>query len=321
MSSMGKHDGLSKRMGSFGISKRNPGAGGDDHFLMEEGHPPSFAFPPQLKAGLGGGANVLPPAWVDDVDAVHRAAEDVRRLTSELSSMHAARIGTVFGRDLDEMEKKIERKTREITDLFRKAEQHLQRVGVSTRRAGGEEATVGANVQRSLAKQLQELSVAFRLRQRKYLEDVKAQKSGGLVETETRFGINLEDDGNNGDFGGFSISGPGAGGVTTQQLSVVDDLQDEIQSRDVEISQIAKSIEELGSIFKELAVLVIDQGTILDRIDYNMEAVVEHTQTGIVQLEKAEKTQKSARPMKCIIILLITIAVLLLILLLKKHLL
>jgi hypothetical protein len=44
--------------------------------------------------------------------------------------------------------------------------------------------------------------------------------------------------------------------------------------RDKEIQQIARSIEELSQIFKELAILVIDQGTILDRIDYNMEQVV-----------------------------------------------
>ena len=209
------------------------------------------------------------------------------------------------------MERQIDRKTTEVTTLFRKAERYLQKVGASTRQAGGEESTVGANVQRSLAMQLQTLSSDFRTKQRKYLADVKAQKSGGLVESEERFGINLEDDGTlqNDYFVG-----------SAQQLSVVDDLQAEIQSRDKEISQIAKSIEELGSIFKELAVLVIDQGTILDRIDYNMEAVVEHTKTGIKQLEKAERSQKSARPMKCIICLLITIMILLLILVLKhKH--
>lgn len=172
---------------------------------------------------------------------------------------------------------------------------------------------MGANVQRSLAMQLQTLSMDFRQKQRKYLGDVKAQKSGGLVESEARFGINLEDDGTlqQNDFDSF--------GGTTQQMAVVDDLQSEIQSRDKEISQIAKSIEELGSIFKELAVLVIDQGTILDRIDYNMEAVVEHTRTGIKQLEKAEKSQKSARPMKCIICLLCTVMILLLILVLKHR--
>ena len=99
----------------------------------------------------------------------------------------------------------------------------------------------------------------------------------------------------------------------------MDDLHDAVQSRDNEIVQIAKSIEELSSIFKELAVLVIDQGTILDRIDYNMEAVVEHTKEGIGQLEKAEKSQKNSRPLKCIICLSITIVILLFILVLKHR--
>merc|ERR1719223_255341 len=200
--------------------------------------------------------------------------------------------------------KKIERMTNDITDKFRQAERLLQRVGIATKRSGGEEATVGANVQRSLAKKLQELSVEFRQKQRKYLTDVQAQKNGGLAETESKFGIDLNE--KEQDYG-----------FNQQQMAVVDDLQEAVQSRDHEIAQIAKSIEELGSIFKELAVLVIDQGTILDRIDYNMEAVVEHTKTGIKQLEKAEKHQKNARPMKCIMCSLLTITVLVILLLLK----
>jgi len=103
------------------------------------------------------------------------------------------------------------------------------------------------------------------------------------------------------------------------QLSVVDDLTQAVQSRDKEIAKIASSIQELGTIFKELAVLVIDQGTILDRIDYNMETVVEHTKEGISHLEKAEKSQKNARSMKCILCLSMTIFVLLLILILKHR--
>jgi syntaxin 16 len=256
--------------------------------------------------------STLPPDWVNDVDAVNAAISDIHRLMSELQSMHASRIGTVFGRDLDTMERQIERKTTDITTLFRKAERSLKKVGASTRMAGGEESTVGANVQRSLAMQLQELSSDFRQKQRKYLADVKAQKSGGLVESEAVFGINLEDDGTLQNSHDYSFGG-------AQQMSVVDDLTAEIQSRDKEISAIAKNIEELGAIFKELAVLVIDQGTILDRIDYNMEAVVEHTKEGIQQLEKAEKSQKSARPMKCVVCLLSTIMVLLLILIMKHR--
>ena len=143
----------------------------------------------------------------------------------------------------------------------------------------------------------------FRQSQRKYLADVKVQKGVGLTDSESKFGIDLNETDQ------FSM----------QQMAVVDDLTEAVQSRDQEISQIAQSIEELGSIFKELAVLVIDQGTILDRIDYNMEAVVEHTKTGIQQLERAERHQKNARPMKCIICLMCTIGILLIILVLKHR--
>jgi syntaxin 16 len=160
----------------------------------------------------------------------------------------------------------------------------------------------------SLAKRLQEQSVTFRQSQRRYLAEVQNQKSGGLAPS-SKFGIDFE---NSNDSGGGDF-------FTTQQLAVVDDLTIAVQSRDQEIVKIAQSIEELGSIFKELAVLVIDQGTILDRIDYNMEAVVEHTKTGIKQLEKAEKSQKNARPLRCIICLSGTIFVLLTLLIIKHR--
>ena len=203
------------------------------------------------------------------------------------------------------MEQRIESMTRNITDRFRTAERILKRVGAATRRLGGEEAAIGANVQRSLAKQLQELSVSFRQSQRKYLAEVQAQKGMGAGTSNHFAGI------------GDLSTEEGGSFFTTQQVQVVDDLQEAIESRDQEISKIAQSIEELGTIFKELAVLVIDQGTILDRIDYNMEAVVESTKTGVTQLEKAERAQKNARPMKCIVCLVITIVILMIILILK----
>lgn len=100
---------------------------------------------------LGGGAlSALPPIWVDDVDNVNGLLSDIIRLMGILNSMHATRVGTVFGRDLDDMEVKIENMTGDITDKFRQAEKALMRVGAATKRVGGEEATIGANVQRRL---------------------------------------------------------------------------------------------------------------------------------------------------------------------------
>jgi syntaxin 16 len=47
-----------------------------------------------------------------------------------------------------------------------------------------------------------------------------------------------------------------------------------VEQRDEEIRRIVESIAELQSIFADLANLVADQGTVLDRIDYNMEQTV-----------------------------------------------
>ena len=105
--------------------------------------------------------------------------------------------------------------------------------------------------------------------------------------------------------------------MTTSQIQVVDNLEEEINQRDEEIQKIAKSIEELAAIFKELAVLVIDQGTILDRIDYNMETAVEHAKEGVKQLETANEHQKNAMPFRCIVVLVLLIAIMLSILIWK----
>ena len=67
---------------------------------------------------------------------------------------------------------------------------------------------------------------------------------------------------------------------------------DEAVARDQEVVKIIESVNELAAIMKDLSVLVIDQGTILDRIDYNVEQVAEKVADAVVHLEKAEQTQK-----------------------------
>ena len=53
----------------------------------------------------------------------------------------------------------------------------------------------------------------------------------------------------------------------------VDTMDAFAAERDREVRGILQSINDLAQIMKDLSVLVIDQGTIVDRIDYNMEQV------------------------------------------------
>ena len=60
-----------------------------------------------------------------------------------------------------------------------------------------------------------------------------------------------------------------------------DDLKLQIKKRDEDINILAKNINELSGIFKDLQTVVHEQGTILDRIDYNIDVSFENSQRGL----------------------------------------
>ena len=72
-------------------------------------------------------------------------------------------------------------------------------------------------------------------------------------------------------------------------------------------NHIAKSAQELAQIFKDLNQLVIEQGTIVDRIDYNMDQAVVKVKEGLQQVVKAEEYKKSNRPGFIIFVLIVII--------------
>jgi syntaxin 16 len=66
-----------------------------------------------------------------------------------------------------------------------------------------------------------------------------------------------------------------------------------LNNRDNEIGNLVNSINELANIFKHLQSLVLDQGTILDRIDHNIETAITNTSEAHKELKKADENMKS----------------------------
>jgi hypothetical protein len=75
----------------------------------------------------------------------------------------------------------------------------------------------------------------------------------------------------------------------------VDGRYDEALERDRELRNVATSIRELSDIFRDLAILVIDQGTALDRIDCNLENTQDNMHEAVVFLEKANDYTKGVK--------------------------
>jgi syntaxin 16 len=59
--------------------------------------------------------------------------------------------------------------------------------------------------------------------------------------------------------------------------------------RDRELTEIAKSIADLAELFKDLSVLVIDQGTLLDSVEYNIEQTTVQVAEAVKELDLATR--------------------------------
>lgn len=91
-----------------------------------------------------------------------------------------------------------------------------------------------------------------------------------------------------------------------------------ISERETEITHVVKSIQDLNELFKDLAVMIEDQGTVVDRIDYNIEKVSYSVQHGLTELEKASKYQKTNRKMYLIAFLIFLFLILFIVLVVTK---
>lgn len=64
--------------------------------------------------------------------------------------------------------------------------------------------------------------------------------------------------------------------------------------REQEIQHIAQSITDLADLFKDLNSLVIDQGTLLDRVDWNVEQMSGEVRKAVEELNTATTCVKES---------------------------
>jgi syntaxin 16 len=80
---------------------------------------------------------------------------------------------------------------------------------------------------------------------------------------------------------------------------------------------VVEAIMELAQIMRDLSTLVVEQGTMLDRVDHNITQAAVSVETGVKELVQAEKHQKQGRAMLCIIALIVLIVVMLIIIIVR----
>ncbi|XP_050999878.1 syntaxin-16 isoform X2 [Acomys russatus] len=247
-----------------------------------------------------------PPKWVDGVDEIQYGVGRIKQKMKELASLHDKHLNRPTLDDSSEEEHAIEIATQEITQLFHRCQHAVQALPSRARRACSEqEERLLRNVVASLAQALQELSTSFRHAQSGYLKRMKNREERSQHFFDTS--VPLMDDGDD----AATLYGQG---FTDDQLVLVEQNTLMVEEREREIRQIVQSISDLNEIFRDLGAMIVEQGTVLDRIDYNVEQSCVKTEDGLKQLHKAEQYQKKNRKMLVILTLVVIIVVLIVVL-------
>lgn len=89
-----------------------------------------------------------------------------------------------------------------------------------------------------------------------------------------------------------------------------------IEEREQGIQEIQQQIGEVNEIFKDLAVLVHEQGAMIDDIGSNIEGAQAATAQGKSQLVKAAKTQRSNSSLTCLLLVIFGIVLLIVVIIL-----
>jgi syntaxin 16 len=288
----------------------------DPHRLLSD----ATGLGPLKRERRTGRAHGPEPAWVHLYRDLIGDVAEVDETLARLGSLYARHLLPSFGSADDTaaaLESDITYAAQELSVMLHGAERKVRLlVGADA----DEEAGIRRNVQKRFAAQLQEQSLEFRRKQKEYLTELRGQREaigddGRDCVGKARNGVSLLEFRNRSE--GYS-SRPGE----TEAALLEEEEDDEnfdahqlidglrkgdrvIAERNREIATIAASINDLATIVKDLAGLVVDQGTVLDRVDYNVEDVRNTTKKAVRELRVIDRYQRKRHAFWCILILAI----------------
>lgn len=289
-----------------------------------EGHEDEEAYP-MVDMRQDTSRDYLPPAFVDLTQDVDDYLVEVQSLMKQLSKLYQKNSLPGF-EDKSHDEKEIEALSYEVIQLFQKSYnviKKLQHIFESQTLEGKKlkrgDLIILDNLRKRYAQKIQLESNNFRVLQNNYLKFLNKDDSKPIFpksEDSTQLLIEEEEEPlrNSQDIEAYSRQTLRRQMDPGQQAN-----QRFLQERDEEITQLAKGVLEVSTIFREMQNLIIDQGTIVDRIDYNLENTVIHLKEANRELTKATHYQKRTQKCKVILLLSLCVVALFFFVMLKPH--
>ncbi|AMD22136.1 HGL204Cp [Eremothecium sinecaudum] len=303
-----------------GQEASDPFLGSNESIQDLENHSASETYP---MVDFSRKANTLPPAYFDlthDLDTI--LAENADCII-QLTKLYRKNLLPGF-EDKTQDEKQIEELSYQVISNYQKCYSIMKRLqniketqvyrGTQLRKG---ELVILDNCCKMYAVKIQNSSNKFRVMQNNYLkflnnDDFKPLPS--VKDDEENLALLEEEEGHANQLEVDSYSRE-----TLMKQRQKHQNTRLLEQRDEEITKLAKGVLEVSTIFREMQALIIDQGTVIDRIDYNLENT--NVQLRQAQGELTEATRYQKRSQKCRVIFLLSLLVLLLFVfvLLKPH--
>ncbi|CBH14727.1 QA-SNARE protein putative [Trypanosoma equiperdum] len=261
------------------------------------------------------------PLWMQKMDEVRELQRKIRKHMESLEKLWRNNLKIEFSSSRDEgrEEMDIERLRVSIDNLFKQSEKVVNELEVAYMRELPDEGTdaelsILRNVKMCLVNELSNIGKLYRESERRYVMDLKKQQSvakrWGNSERQRVIEQELETD--------AVMNRCLQKGMSQEQVEAMLLNQQLADERVKEFEHIYTSIKSMHEMFSDMKTLVIEQGAVLDRIDYNMSITHERVQSGRAELEKAAEYQEAGLFKTCFLFLVVTIFVLLFILLFQK---
>lgn len=209
-----------------------------------------------------------------------------------LADMHKQRKRIDFGNDR-KLDIEIEAKTQQISQRIQQLRDEIR---ITNPHLSKQSRLIHSNMQYGYAARLREITIRFRDMQADYIKTIKKQK-----DSAARFADSDGDDGVLDDIDDVAF--------TDSQIAQVKSNENMLRQRNEELTNLISMMNQLNQLFADLGTVLVEQGTMLDRIDGKIEEAAEEIVKGNAQLVRADQHQSS----KCfywymlIVILLIII--------------
>lgn len=245
------------------------------------------------------------PRFFVQINEIKEANKRVKTFTEEIEKLHKAALSTADSQESADLSSKIEALMAKVTQISNKTRRTLQEMDSVTKELmekypkGSSNLRMRESNHRQASKAFMDVMRSFQKMQETYQNKYRDQlKRQYLIVKPKATKAELAE----------LTKDPEAMKVQVFAMNVKEDSKKtlgQMKNRLQDMQNIEKSILELNQMFLQMQDLVVSQGEIINRIEYNVDQIEDYTAQAAKSMENALESQKAIQKKKWYIILIV----------------